>query len=156
MAHFRLTADYLHDDQTGCRPSSTLAFTIIKTCKEMKNLANADDHSDSQTVTIGVKWFHASCMCRRVRRLEFSRDCTGCPILQTDSKSTDQVGRENSLRFRIPSIRLIDSTQSGIRSTEDAEQLIGWLRTSYPRLVIVFSDVMTDTPLYTAVSKARL
>lgn len=66
-----------------------------------------------------------------------------------------KLGEKILWRFRLPSIRLIDSAQSGIRSTEDAEQLIDWLRTSYPRLVIVFSDVMTDTPLYTAVSKAQ-
>ena len=66
-----------------------------------------------------------------------------------------RLGEKVLWRVRIPAARLLPSAQHGVTCEAHARALLTWLKARSPHQAVVLTDVMTDTPLYAALSHAR-
>lgn len=67
-----------------------------------------------------------------------------------------RIGEKVLFRIDFPSMRFLPYTQNGVGSIENSFELINWLRLAYPKITLVFTDLMTDSSLYTAVASGKI
>lgn len=67
-----------------------------------------------------------------------------------------RLGEKVLFRIELPSMRFLPSTQEGVCSLENSVELINWLRFEYPKTTLVFTDLMTESPLYTAITSEKI
>ena len=67
-----------------------------------------------------------------------------------------RLGEKVFFRIKLSSMRFLPLAQKGVNSNEYAFAFLNWLSFRYPKITLVFTDLMTDSPLYLAISSSEI
>ena len=145
----------MQSDSDNDGPVSSLAFEEVRTRQELAELSDGTESplADILRTTLDDSADHDE------RRAYIGRNARGIVLVAPCMKQTlrlpVKLGEKVLWRIPLPSLRMLPAAQLGVRSQRDAQELLQWLRASRPKLAIVFTDLMTDTPLHAAVAEAQ-